>query len=259
MPELPDLQVYSLNINRQLAGKTLQNLTVQNSPKVNASEKALQELLTGQQLDEIYREGKELRLKFGNGHRLGLHLMLHGKLFFFEKENLQKHAIIQLYFADNIGLVLTDYQGLATVTLDPAEKNVPDALGEEMNAPYLEKQLQQKRTTIKNLLLDQKVIRGIGNAYADEILWDAKLSPFSICNKISNEKIKALTVSIKSVLMDAEKQILESHPQLINGEVRDFLKIHNHKKKESPTGAVVIVGNINSRKTYYTEEQELFT
>jgi formamidopyrimidine-DNA glycosylase len=53
-------------------------------------------------------------------------------------------------------------------------------------------------------------------------------------------------------------EILKSHPDIISGEVRDFLKIHNAKKKESPKGAPIQFKLVNSRKTYYTEEQELF-
>lgn len=259
MPELPDLQVYSRHLHQQLAGKTLEQITVHHAPKLNVSQQELQQQLKGEELVEIYREGKELRLKFGKNHLLGLHLMLHGKLFLFEKSNPQKHSILELLFSDGSGLVLTDFQKLATVTLDPEEKDAPDALAKEMNAAYLEDQLKNTRTTIKNLLLDQKTIRGIGNAYADEILWDARLSPFSVCNKIPKDKIRALTASIQSVLKDAEKQIMETHPDLINGEVRDFLKIHHPKKTKSPTGAAIIVKNSSSRKTYYTEEQELFT
>jgi formamidopyrimidine-DNA glycosylase len=82
--------------------------------------------------------------------------------------------------------------------------------------------------------MDQHVIRGIGNAYADEILWDAGISPFSISNKIPGKKIDALVKSIKSVLKEAEKEIVKRDPGIISGEVRDFLKIHNAKKTHSP-------------------------
>jgi formamidopyrimidine-DNA glycosylase len=107
-------------------------------------------------------------------------------------------------------------------------------------------------------LLDQHNIRGIGNAYADEILWDAKISPFAVSNKIPEAAIKRLVKSIRSVLKDAEKQILKKDPDIISGEVRDFLPIHNSKKTHSPTGGKIISTTVNSRITYYTEEQELF-
>ena len=107
-------------------------------------------------------------------------------------------------------------------------------------------------------MLDQKNIRGIGNAYTDEILWEAGISPLSICNKIPDNKIKALAKSIKEVLEDAENQIKKAQPDIISGEVRDFLKIHNSKKKESPTGGKIHNKMVNSRITYYTDEQELY-
>ena len=108
------------------------------------------------------------------------------------------------------------------------------------------------------MLLDQKIIKGIGNAYADEILWDAGISPFSVSNKIPADKLKALAASIKTILNNAEKQIKKSHPDIIKGEVRDFLLIHNSKKKTSPGGAQILQKEIGGRKTYYTNEQELY-
>ena len=76
--------------------------------------------------------------------------------------------------------------------------------------------------------------------------------------KIPDEKIKALTKSVKTVLHNAIKQILKTHPDIITGEVRDFLVIHNSKRNQSPGGAPIKQKMIGGRKTYYTDEQELF-
>ncbi|MXV50710.1 Fpg/Nei family DNA glycosylase [Pedobacter sp. HMF7647] len=258
MPELPDLQVFSRNLNKLLAGKTLEKVTVHQLKKLNVGESTLKERLEGRKLESIYREGKELRFKFDNDHILGMHLMLNGKLFMFKGNNQEKNSILELLFKDGEGIVLTDFRGLATPTLDPQERDAPDALSDELNASYLKERLKGTKTTVKNLLLDQNVIRGIGNAYADEILWKARISPFSVCNKIPDEKIADLADAIKSELKDAEKQILKAHPDIIHGEVRDFLKIHNSHLKKSPDGEVIQVKELNSRKTYFTEEQELY-
>lgn len=107
-------------------------------------------------------------------------------------------------------------------------------------------------------MLDQKNIKGIGNAYADEILWDSLIDPSSVSNRIPDNKIKALAKSVKTVLLNAIKQILKTHPDIISGEVRDFLNIHNSKKKQSPGDAPIKQKMIGGRKTYYTDEQELF-
>jgi len=254
MPELPDLQVFSRNLNKALSGKTIKKVSIVNVKKLKVSPTELQKNLENQQLTKVERVGKELHFQFANGSVLGLHLMLNGELFLFETTNDRKNTIIELIFDDETGLAMTDYQGMATPTLNPEDRNAADALSGEVNFKFLKERLQ-KKSSIKSILLDQHIIRGIGNAYADEILWDAGISPFSVSNKIPDEKIKALAKSIKQVLQDAEKHILSTHPDIIKGEVRDFLKIHNARKKQSPTGAEIYNRIVSSRKTYYTDEQ----
>ncbi len=257
MPELPDLQVFSSNLNKALLGKTVKKITVVNAKKLKVPHDELQKALEQQQLIKVERVGKELHFQFANGNVLGLHLMLHGEMFLFTTTNDHKNTIIELIFDDDAGLALVDYQGLATPTLNPEKWDALDALSDEVDFKFLKERLQ-KKISIKNILLDQHIIRGIGNAYADEILWDAGISPFSISNKLPDNKIKALAKSIKNVLRGAEKHILSTHPDIISGEVRDFLKIHNSRKKQSPTGAEIHHKIVNSRKTYYTDEQDLY-
>ena len=224
--------------------------------KVSAA--TLTKALEGEKVKSIYREGKELHIQFSNDHVLGLHLMLHGNLNLFEKANDKKYPILELHFDDDTGLALSDYQGAATPTLDPETKEAPDALSDELTYEYLKARLNTKKSVIKTVLLDQKVVRGIGNAYADEILWDALISPTAVSNKIPDSKIKELVKSIKSVLKHAINHIHKTHPDIITGEVRDFLNIHNAKKKTSPTGKPIHNTKVNSRITYYTDEQEVF-
>ncbi len=258
MPELPDLEVFSSNLQKKLSGKKLQKLTVVNKSKLKIPEREFRSGIEGQELKKIYREGKELRLAFANGNILGLHLMLNGDLHLFEKRNEHKYPIIELLFEDNKGLAITDFQGMANATLNPEEKQSPDALSDTVDFKFLKEHLAKTRINIKKFLMEQKVIRGIGNAYADEILWDALISPVSICNKIPEDKIKVLAKSIKTVLGHAIREIIKSHPDIISGEVRDFLVIHNSLKKQSPTGAEIKQIMIGGRKTYYTDEQEVY-
>lgn len=255
MPELPDLQVFSKNLSKHFAGKKLDHIKVVNGAKLKDTQAALKRSLEGAKLNSVYRSGKELRFQFDNDNILGLHLMLNGELKLFDEENDHKNTIVELCFSNNKGFAVTDWQGLANVKLNPTDKEGADAL--ELDAKYLE-EILQTRTVIKTLLMDQKKIRGIGNAYADEILWEAGISPFSKSNKIPQGKVKDLAKAIRSVLHNAEKQILKKEPDLISGEVRDFLVIHNAKKKESPTGGKILTKMAGGRKTYYTEEQELF-
>ena len=257
MPELPDLQVFSANLDRQLAGKKLQQINVLKRAKLNASKAQLKKALENQRLQKVYREGKELRFAFQNKNILGLHLMLRGKLQWLDPQDPPSHALLELWFAGGKQLVLTDYQYNARIMLNPREADVPDALSKEVNAAFWKKQLQTK-ATIKNRLLDQHVVRGIGNAYADEILWEAGISPFSVSRQIPVPKIKALARSVKQVLKKGERQIRKAAPGIIGGEIRDFMVIHNATRKRSPKGGVIKHKMAGGRKTYYTAEQELF-
>lgn len=258
MPELPDLQVFSSNLTKALAGKTLDRITI-SSRRVKTSPAAFKKALEKQKLTQVYREGKELRFAFANEHVLGMHLMLHGQLHLFEKKPEQKYITASLLFTDGTGLALSDYQGAAVPSLDPEEKDAPDALSKQFTAAYLQQQLAAKRSAVKNVLLDQKVVRGIGNAYSDEILWQAGISPFSAANKIPAAAVKKLARTIPKVLKEAEKKIRKHHPDIISGEIRDFMQIHNAHQTHSPTGAAILKKSAGGRKTYYTEEQELFT
>ncbi len=256
MPELPDLQVFARNLNQLFKGKTLEQVEVPHDKKLNVSIKILKDALKGAKLQEVKRVGKELYFEFDNKHILGLHLMLHGEFRLFDGENKHKPTIIELYFEGTQSLAVTDFQGAVTPTLDPEEKDAPDAL--DVDEEYLAGKLSKTKTPVKTVLMDQKILRGIGNAYADEILWDAKISPFSPSNKLPHAVISKLVKSINKVLEDAEKQIIKSNPDLISGEVRDFLKVHVPRQKQTATGATIHQNELNSRKTYYTDEQELF-
>jgi formamidopyrimidine-DNA glycosylase len=258
MPELPDLQVFSRNLTRHVVDKKVKEITVPNNKKLNVPVKTLKKALEGQVLTRIYRDGKELFFEFSKGDILALHLMLRGKLHLFEKANTQRYTIIEILFTDGTGLAMADYQGQATPALNPEPKAAVDALSPEVNYKFLKAKLERSKAAIKNILLDQHVIRGIGNAYADEILWDAGISPFSAGNKIPDDKIRVLAKSIKSVLKNAEKQILKTHPGIISGEARDFMNVHNSKRTHSPTGAPIQHKTAGARKTYFTKEQELY-
>ncbi|MDB4924422.1 DNA-formamidopyrimidine glycosylase family protein [Mucilaginibacter sp.] len=257
MPELPDLQAFSHNLTNIFHGKKLDKVEVIVDRKLNVSEKELQQTLSCLEVEQFKRAGKELHIIFKGGHSLGLHLMLHGQLVIFkEADTPPKNQIINLLFEDGTRLALTDFQKAATPTLDPETSSVPDAL--DTDTDYLSDKLSKTKTPVKTVIMDQKIIRGIGNAYADEILWNARISPFSAANKIPKDQIKILAKSIKKVLINAEKQILKIKSDIISGEVRDFMEVHQHGKKQTSTGAAIHHKELSSRSTYYTDEQELF-
>jgi formamidopyrimidine-DNA glycosylase len=258
MPEIPDLQIFSRNVTRKLGGKTIRRVRILRPKRLKQPESAFRKRLEGKVLKEVKREGKELWFHMGDGTIWSLHLMLHGELEFFDKKSERpKTTIMELEFDDAPGLRIRDFHGMALPSLDPVPKPGVDALSRGLNATYLKKVFKSP-SMVKNLLLDQDLIRGIGNAYVDEMLWHARISPFSIAGKVPDDRIEVLAKTIKSVLKSAEKHILKLHPDHITGEIRDFLVVHNWKKEKSPGGATIHVHKAGSRKTYYTDEQVLY-
>lgn len=239
-----------------IQGKVLKSAVIHQKQKIKVSEKDLR-ALEGKKLAKVYREGKRLFFDFGKDALLALHLMLHGKLVYSDDPK-PKYALLSLTFKDGKTLSLTDFQKMANIELNPPSADAIDALSSKLTPQRLLEMLQSSRSKIKTLLMDQKVIGGIGNAYADEILYEANISPLSIANKIPEKEIKKLAKAIKEVLEQAEKHILKTHPDIISGEVRDFMKVHNSKAATDPKGNKILQTKIGGRSTYYTEQQQVF-
>ena len=258
MPELPDIQVFTDNLNKLYKNKQLISIIVKNKRNLADTPKELSQALEGSSLKKVYRSGKEMRFKFSNGTIMGLHLMLTGDIIPFDKSNERKSTIVELYFADGSGLALTDRMSNAFIKLNPIDKDGIDALDKGLNYKYLKTILSGRKAQIKNILTDQNIIRGIGNSYSDEILWYCKISPFSVANAIPDEKIKELAKTIKKILAKEIIQIHKAYPDLIHGEVKDFMKIHSKQKQESPNGYPIKIIQKGLMKTYYTDEQKLY-
>ena len=257
MPELPDIEVFTRNLKKMYAGKQLSKIKVVNGKKLKDRPGTLVRKLEGRKLLDVYRAGKEMRFEFSGGQLLGLHLMLTGDLHPFVKKNERKSTIVEFHFKDGTGLALTDRMKNASVKLDPDDKDGIDALDKKLNYKKL-KEILNRKANIKNVLLDQNTIRGIGNGYSDEILWKTGISPFSVASAIPDEKIKELAKNIKSVLRSAVTKISKKYPDLIQGEVRDFMQIHSKKLTHSPTGAPIKMADRGMLKTFYTNEQTLY-
>ncbi len=143
--------------------------------------------------------------------------------------------------------------------LNPEPAAAPDALSSDFSLNYfLEKLRKRKTKNIKAFLIDQNIVRGIGNAYVDEILWEAKISPKCKAGDLPQDVAKRLFESIGKVLRRSVDEILDVKPDIINGEIRDFMRVHNRDKKVCPNGFKIFRKKIASKTTYYTEEQKTF-
>jgi formamidopyrimidine-DNA glycosylase len=256
MPEIPDLNIFCTNLAKRLVGKKVAHINILITRRLKLPEPAFQDALQGQVLTAINRVGKQLYFEFGELHVLGIQLMLYGSMHWYEGKNENKFTIATLEFADGTGLAITDWQKAVILTLDPEISAVPDAM--ELPEGYLATALKKIAKPIKTVLQEGKVVQGIGNAYVDEILYSANLSPFSIAAKIPEQKIKLLAKVIPEVLTDAEEHIRKNFPDTITEKERDFLKVHLPKHKLTQKGEEILVAEIAKRKTYYTADQELY-
>jgi len=265
MPELPDLEVFKGNVYKRLSSKKLVDVKVYNFQKVTTPQEIFNEELKGRELVKIDRFGKELLFDFGEEKVVAAHLMLSGTISILDKVNGESNAIDNIKFKifsfnfENEKVVFSDIGSLCTIKYKPALGGTPDAFGEDFTLEYFLSIAKKKaRTNVKAFLIDQKVVKGIGNAYVDEILWQARVSPHSKVGKIPEEVLVELYHVIREVLQKAVVSIREIAPDIISGEERSFLQVHTKKKKQTETGYPIIVERIASKITYYTEEQVLY-
>ena|SRR3569833_1896023 len=255
MPEIPDLNIFRKNLAKKLEGKQLAEINVINPRKLKIPVADLKQALDGKLLKSIERKGKELHFHF-EGHTLGVHLMLHGALHWFGDKYNKALTIAELHFADGTGLAITDWQKAVILTLDPAPAKAPDAM--DMPKNYLKGALKKTSKHIKTVLTEGKTVQGIGNAYVDEILYAAGISPYSKADKVPDKKIEDLTKAIHTILTEAENHILKNFPDTISEKERDFLQVHRPKQKQTLSGEPIHVVEIDKRKTYYADSQQLF-
>ena len=260
MPELPDLHVFSENLKKRILDKNIDSVTVYNRRKIDTPD-LFCKTLTGTSIRDIVRGGKELFFCLSNDNRFSVHLMLNGKFSICSRDEEGKinGKIMALCFEDARSLVIADYQGLCKVTLNPGTPKAPDAMSDTFTFEYFKGTIKRNPwKNIKALLIDQNVVRGIGNAYVDEILWKADISPESVAGKIPEEKTKDLYEAISFVLNDAIHSIQKISPDIISEEERSFLGVHNPHRKVTDTGDKIIVKTVASKTTYFTEKQKLY-
>ena len=248
MSELPDIEIIVSNLRKQTVGKKIVKIRVTHKRKTKDSAEALSHNLIGQKITGVSRYGKELRFLFSNNQLLEIHLMKNGELLLYHSKNHHSHVIVEFSFNDGSGLALTDPLKKAKVSLNPVDTNSVDALSEDLTFNYLKSVFRRKMSTIKKVLMDQSVNRGIGSVYSDEILWETRISPFSRVRAIPDDKIQELVIHIKKVLNNAIAMIKKNYQYEILNKAAEVLKIHGQVK--SPTGFKIHIDAYRGLKTY---------
>ena len=197
MPELPEVETIKRIVCPQLAGRTIETTEVRNAQVIAYPEsKCFSKALSGQIISNMSRRGKFLTIQLENGDRLSLHLRMTGQLTVVpESEPIEKHTHLIFHLSGGSQLRYIDTRRFGRFWL--LRKGEADTvtgqnkLGLEPTDPaitgeYLKTLLGKRKKTVKEMLLDQAVIAGIGNIYSDEILFAAKIYPGTAC-RILNE------------------------------------------------------------------------
>lgn len=230
MPELPEVEHVSRSLNELVKGRTITLAALLRNrlaPDITPDEFAKR--LSSATINFIHRRGKHILFDLNNDLTLIVHLRMSGRFSFLNAETEDPkftHAIF--YFGDEMRLVFDDQRhfGLMKVVetsvLDDTKelkKLAPEPFSEEFSAAYLKTALKSSKRTLKEFLLDQTKVCGLGNIYASEALFAARIDPRTIAEKLSANEASRLYDSIRGVLTEAIEHSLRKavDPQNIEG------------------------------------------
>lgn len=205
MPELPEVETIRLGLENNLVGKTFSNLEIL-SPKSFIGD---QKILMGKKIISISRKGKQIIIHLSDNYLLIIHLKMTGQLVFSAPN---KYTRLIFTFTDKSKLFFNDLRKFGWIRLIKAEelsdlqKNLGiDLLDKNFTLDYFFSELKKSKKPIKSVLLDQTKFAGIGNIYASEALFLARIYPLKPANEISSLKAKKLYSSILKVINESIK------------------------------------------------------
>ena len=244
MPEMPEVETVRRTLLPLIKGKTIKEVTVWYPKIITGDAKEFARQLAGKKIVTIDRYAKYLLIRLSDNLTIVSHLRMEGK-YRLVKINTKKdkHDHVQIIFSDNSALRYNDVRKFGRMQLiktgTEKEKTGIGKLGAEPNSAaftvsYLQTGLARKKKNIKNTLLDQSIVAGLGNIYVDEVLWETKIHPLSQANSIPAKKVAELHDNINSLI---ELAIAERgttvHTYLdANGKTGGFqkmLQVYGHK------------------------------
>jgi len=219
VPELPEVEVVRLGLQRGVAGRTVAGVEVGRARSVRRHVEGAGDFaarLTGRTVLGARRRGKYLWLPLDSGEALTGHLGMSGQLLVVPAElALQKHLHVRLRFADGgRELRFVDQRTFGGLRVVPGGEPVPPVLAHIARDPLdplfddetFVARVRRRSTGIKRALLDQSLVSGIGNIYADETLWRARLHGARPTDRLTRPAVRRLLGSARDVLGEAIAQ-----------------------------------------------------
>lgn len=267
MPELPEVETVRRGLLDKVLNRVIKGIRV-NYPKIieYPSISLFKKEIVGQKINDISRYGKWLIFVLDDFYLLS-HLRMEGKYFIKSSKDVDlKHEHVIFELDDKTELRYMDVRKFGKMHLIPKDKikeiGPLKELGlepwdENLTLEYLQDKFSKKRLPIKSVLLDQSIIVGIGNIYADEILFLAKINPYTMAMDLNDDSIKNIIKYTRIVLEDAIKAggtTIRSYSSVngIHGMFQQNLNVHSRSGEACPVcGSEVIKVKIGGRGTYY--------
>jgi formamidopyrimidine-DNA glycosylase len=218
MPELPEVQTIINTLNSSgLLNQSFSKVSVYKDKLIkNTTVKNFTNFLVGETINNIERIGKYLVFHLTNKKALIIHLRMEGKLFYepIASNYPRTHLRIEFFLKNNRVLRYYDSRMFGTFHIFKEDEYLQstiikklalDPLDEQFNFNYLKDALKHSTKAIKTALLDQTNVSGIGNIYADEILFLSKIYPLTKSNTLTDTQIKNIVIYSKQVLLKAIK------------------------------------------------------
>ena len=209
MPELPEVEHAVRLLRRAVRGRTIVSAELLHPSLRRRMTTALVGSLAGARIAEVERRGKHQLLQLADGRVLHAHFRMTGDWTVQPvAAALPRFARATFTLDDDRRLILEDSRALATLDLHPAGSPPVLGLGVEpmddaLTPEHLRAQLARRRGPIKAVLLDQRVIAGLGNIYVAEALWRARISPRARASSLSRPRLATLIAAIRAVIARA--------------------------------------------------------
>jgi formamidopyrimidine-DNA glycosylase len=250
MPELPEVETTARGLRARIVGRRVSRVGGVDWPRMlpNSSEAELQAELIGLSVVGIDRRGKYVLIQFERDRWLGIHRKMSGNVLLRTADTPpEAHTHLEVAFDDGTLLRFVDprkfgrvYLFNSTVELDEflGERLGPDSLV-DLDRTVLTDKLRGRTARIKTLLLDQAFMAGVGNLYADEALWEARLHPLRSADSLTPAEVSGLADAIKNVLEHAIERRGTSFSDYRDadgspGENQDFLNVYGRASEPCP-------------------------
>lgn len=206
MPELPEVETIVRQLQPAVTGKTIRELTIYWPRTVEGDHDAFRHMTRDQVIRSISRRGKYICVHLANEHIITIHLRMTGKLVFETDEKDKPYIRAVFQFSDGSYLYFVDIRKFGRIKpWFPGHPLLPQLGPEPLDSDIIYRVLSASGSVraIKTLLLDQTVLAGVGNIYADEALFQAGIHPAARANKVAKKRLRQLSRCLPEILKKA--------------------------------------------------------